>query len=254
LLALAPLCGPLSLVLLPLFLARAAVERSWTRLSQAAVLAVAGAVQVVGFLSAPPGRVYALHPVIDLAIVTLKHLAIPFLGIAGAERVNAGILAAFAAGHVPVVAVILPLVIFPVLAWALLRRGLAAPGIWLFAAAVVIAGASYFGAVGGPTTLLDVLAAQRYAVVPQLLVELALLSLAAGRSRVAQVLVAWLLVVGVTNYWGEAPTGGSGPSWRQEVAAWQADPGHVLRIWPNGWSMRLSPNPSRALVIGIRAE
>ncbi len=238
-LALAPLCGPLPLVLLPLFVARAAIERAWPRVVQAAVLAAFGAVQVLGFLSTPPGRVYALHPLIDLAIVTLKHLAIPFLGVAGAERVNAGIVAAFAGGHVPVLAVILPLVVVPVFAWALLRRGLAAPGIWLFGAAVAIAGASYFGAIGGPTTLLDVLAAQRYAVVPQLLLELALLSLAA-RSPVAQVLAAWLLVVGITNYWGEAPTGSSGPSWRQEVAAWQADPSHVLRIWPRGWSMRLS--------------
>ncbi len=240
LLALAPLCGPFCLVLVPLFLARAAIGRAWPRLAQGAALAAAGAVQVLGFLSAPPGRVYALHPAIDLAIVTLKHLAIPFLGIEGAERVNAALHAAFDSGHVPVLADVLPLVIFPVFAWALLRRGLGAPGIWLFAAAVVIAGASYFGAIGGPTTLLDVLAAQRYAVVPQVLLELALLSLAA-RNRVAQVVMAWLLVVGVTNYWGEAPTGSTGPSWRQEVAAWRADPAHVLQIWPRGWSMRLPP-------------
>jgi hypothetical protein len=239
LLAVAPLCGPLPIVLVPLFLARAAIERAWPRMLQAAVLATAGAVQVLGFLSTPPGRVYALHPLIDLSVITLKHLAIPFLGIAAAERVNAALHAAFDSGHIPVLAVVLPLVIFPAFAWVLLRRGLAAPGIWLFAAAAIIAGASYFGAVGGPTTLLDVRAAQRYAVVPQVLLELALLSLA-SRSRVAQLLVAWLLVVGVTNYWGEAPTGSHGPSWRQEVAAWQADPSHVLQIWPRGWSMRLS--------------
>jgi hypothetical protein len=239
LLALAPLCGPLSIVLVPLFFARAAIDRAWPRLLQAAVLTAAGAVQVLGFLSTPPGRVYALHPLIDLSVVTLKHLAIPFLGIAAAERVNAALHAAFDTGHVPVLAVILPLVVFPIFAGFLLRRGLAAPGIWLFAAAAIIAGASYFGAIGGPTTLLDVLAAQRYAVVPQLLLELALLSLA-SRSRVAQLLIAWLLVVGVSNYWNQAPTGSHGPSWRQEVAAWQADPSHVLQIWPRGWAMRLS--------------
>lgn len=243
LLVLAPLAGPVSIVLCPLFVARAALERSLARVLQSGAICAGAAVQVAVFLTAVPGRAYSLDPLTILTVVTLRHLAIPFLGMHAAEKVSVALHATFAANHIPWLATLLPLLILIPFGVALLRHGLANPGLWFFASFNLTAGISYFGAIGGRLGLLEVLANQRYAVVPQSLLELAVLALAVtGGSRVALLArggAAWLLVVGVTNYWIVSPATRKGPSWKAEVSAWQADPTHVLRIWPHPWTLEL---------------
>ena len=244
LLGLAPLCGPVAIALTPLFFLRAALERSRPRLLQAFVLFAGGAVQVLAFMTHQHGRAYALHPVITLCIVTLRHLAVPLLGIGQAEQVSAALHRQFAASHFPILGALIPLLVLVPLAVAALWRGLRHPGVWLFAGFALTAGASYFGAIGGGLSLLEVHLGQRYVVVPQSLLELCVVSLAAtGDLRAAllpRIMVAWLLAVAVLNYWHTAPIVNHGPSWRAEVAAWRADPSHVLVLWPPTWSLTLA--------------
>jgi len=244
LLVLAPLAGPVSVALCPLFVLRAALERRLARVIQCCALCAGALVQVLFFLTPVPGRAYALHPVINLSVVTLRHLAIPFLGMNEAEDVNTALHATFAASHIPWVATVLPILILGALGVALLRLGVAQAGVWFFASFVLTAGFSYFGAIGGGLSLLDVLASQRYAVAPQSLLVLSVLALAATRQSwvalFARGAAAWLLVAGIMNYWIVAPATRKGPAWRAEVAAWQADPTHVLRIWPKPWTLELT--------------
>jgi len=243
-LVLAPLCGPAAIALCPLFVARVVLERTWARLLQCSAITAGSVVQILFFLSSPPGRAYALHPFINLSVITLKHFAIPFLGIHGAEAVNASIRATFAAGHIPIIPTLLPPLILIPLAIMLLRSGLRHPGVWFFASFAFTAGICYFGAIGGGLAMLDVFGNERYVVVPQLLLELSVLSLAAtSRFRVALVgraALVWLLVVGLTNYWEVNPNVANGPAWRPEVSAWKANPNHTLQIWPNGWTTQLN--------------
>jgi hypothetical protein len=240
LLVLAPLAGPVAIALCPLFVLRAALERNGARVLQCGAICAGAAVQIALFLSLVPGRAYAFDPLTNLSVVALRHLAIPLLGMHAAEQVNTTLRATLAAGHVPWLAMGLPLLILGSLGAALLRRGLGHPGVWFFAGFVLTAGFSYFGAIGGGPALLDVLNNQRYSVVPQSLLELAVLALAATAGAWgARCAAAWLLLVGITNYWIVAPPTRTGPDWRAEIAAWRAEPAHVLRIWPRPWTLEI---------------
>ncbi len=249
LLALAPLCGPVATALIPLFVARAALDRSVPRTIEAATLSAAALVQMLLFFHAVPGRGYILHPVLMLCAFTIRHLALPFLGVGNANDAAAAIRASLRASHLPVVAIVLPLLVFASLLAASVRQRGACPAIWFAVAAVLLAVVSYVGALGGVASLLtDVRGQGRYVVVPQSLFYLAVLALAATTGgwagRVGWAIVVWLLSVGAYGFVHPSVATVDGPDWRREVALWQADPSHVIRLWPSGWTMTLDrPRP-----------
>ncbi|MEM9556158.1 MAG: O-antigen ligase family protein [Acidobacteriota bacterium] len=92
----------------------------------------------------------------------------------------------------------------------------------------------------------------RYMAVPGIALLLLVVARAAGehvgtndlatqgesrRRRLARVLVAIALVAGLGDFFREEPPGALGlepgrPSWADEVAAWRADPEHLLAVWP----------------------
>jgi len=242
-LLLAPLCGPGAIVLVPLFLARAVLDRSLSRLIQAFVLSAGSAVQLLLFFQAVPGRGYKLEPVILLCVFAIRHLAVPFLGLPHAETVASAVQARLASGHLPWLAVLLPLLVFVPFSIATLCESRARPAFWLLAAGGLTAMASYFGAIGGTAALIDVRFGERYVFVPQALFGLAALAFAAtGSARLASIAwaaVLWLIVVGATDFFWTWPLVSDGPSWRAEISKWQHDPTHPVKIWPNGWTMTL---------------
>ncbi len=242
LLALAPLCGPVVIALVPLFLVRSALDRSVRRLVQTAALTGPALLQALVFLQAEPGRGYVLHPVLLLCAFTVRHLALPFLGVDMANSVAASIRASLHASQMPFVAVVLPLLVFPLLFAAAFWRRAASPAIWFATAAMLIAVASYVGAIGGVASLLtDVRGQGRYVVVPQTLLYLTVLALTVtveGWTKwVGWAVIVWLSVVGAYSYCNPFMT--RGPSWRSEIALWEADPSHVIQLWPEGWAMTL---------------
>ena len=246
LLALAPLCGPIAVALVPLFLLRAIMERRSGRAIQAAVLGTAAAVQLLLFFHALPGRGYTLDPLILLCVLTVRHLEVPFFGMAHADMVATALRARLAAGYIPKQATLLPVLTFGMLAAATLWQRHARPARWFLCAAAIVATASYFGAVGGAATLIDARNSGRYTFVPQALFSLTLLALAATSqgwtARASWPAVVWLLVVGSWEYAHPWPLISDGPAWREEVALWRADPTHALKIWPGGWSITLAPH------------
>jgi hypothetical protein len=246
LLFLAPLCGPTVIALLPLFIFRTYLDRSRPMAAQSGALAAGTAIQLVLFLHAVPGRAYTLNPFIYACIATIRHLDAPFLGIPYAERASQAIRARLAAGHMPLKASALPFLVFgpyALVTWIYRRRS---PAIWLFSGFVLIAGVSYFGAVGGSGLLMMTRTDGRYIFVPQALLALSVLALAAcldgWRAAVAWVFVAWLIGIGAVEYIRPTPFISEGPAWRPEVAIWQADPSHKLQIWPPGWTLELPRN------------
>ena len=244
-LLLAPLCGPVAIALLPLFLLRAAIDRSRSRALQILPLGVGAGIQFFGFFTAVPGRAYELHPTILLSTVTVRHLALPFLGTAIAQLIAKAMRRMIQDGDWSLAGVLLPVAIFGGLLVAALRVGIRSPPIWLLAAGVLTAGASYFGALAGGVTMIDTLLGPRYTYVSQALFALSFLALAAtsGRrlSTFAWAASVWLLVIGASEFFSPWRGIANGPAWRPEVAAWQADPNHTLQIWPTGWTMRLQP-------------
>lgn len=248
LLFLAPLCGPGVIALLPLFLLRAAIDRSRPRVLQILPFAAGAGIQFFGFFTPIPGRAYELDPVILLSIVTVRHLALPFLGTSPANHIAENLRRIIQSGQWPLAAVLIPVVIFGALLVATLRAGIRGPAVWLLAAGVLTAGASYFGALGGGVPMIDARVGERYAYVPQALFALSIAALAAtsGRniSKLAWAACVWLLLIGAQAFFFPLPMVADGPAWRPEVAAWQADPNHALHIWPTVWPpMRLVRRP-----------
>jgi len=247
LLLVAPLSGPGAIALLPLFVLRAALDRSWPRFVQMLALSVGTGIQLFGFFTAIPGRAYELSPSILLSTVTIRHLAVPFLGTALAEKIAVVLRSMIQEGQRPLAAVLLPAVIFVGLVVAALRAGIRRPAIWLLGSGGLIAGASYFGALHGGVAMIDARAGERYAYAPQSLFALSVIALATTSGRriatVAWVASVWLLVVGAAEYFSPWRLIADGPAWRPQVAAWQADPNHRLQIWPTGWAMQLQRLP-----------
>ena len=246
LLFLAPLTGVVSIVLLPLFLLRTTIDISFRRLGQTLVLAVPALVQMLFFFHVVPNRGYSLHPGLLLCIVTIRHLALPFLGVREANQIAASLRASLAAGHLPLFAVILPVMFGLLLAGASVWRYRIGAAFWLLAAGILIALVSYTCALGGMEPLLGGVYDQgRYVIVPQSLVSLTILALASVRKgwlkKSMWLMVFWLLFAGAYAFAEASPPAAHGMSWRQEVAAWRGDPHHVLRLWPTGWVMTLTP-------------
>ena len=242
-LALTPLCGPGGIVLVPLFLLRAALDRSGGRLLQALTLAAASAIQLLLFVEPFAGRTYRLDPAMLLCVVSVRHVVEPLFGLKAAYLAGHDVRRQLASGHAPVWAVLLPVAVFVPTA-ALALRATRAAARWLLAAAGFVALAAYYGAIGGTDILIGAQSGERYVFVPQALLSLAILAFAAtaapqGAARAASVLVLWLIVVGAGTYVQTLSGIRNGPAWRDEVRAWQRDPSHALRIWPDGWTVTL---------------
>jgi hypothetical protein len=240
----APLCGPTAIAVLPLFAVRALLERSRARFIQMAVLAASTAIQLLLFFHRDPLRAYGFSPVLFACTVTLRHIVEPFMTKHYADIWAAAVRARLAAGFVPHKAALMPLLFMPygVLVYLYRRRS---PAIWLFAGFVLVGLATYFGARGHLDMLLMTKVDGRYMYVPQALLSLSVLALAAclpgWRAVLAWGVVAWLIVVGAVEYTMPWDFIADGASWRTEVAAWRVDPNHVLLIWPEGWSAVLKP-------------
>jgi len=239
------LSGPTTWFLLPLFVARAVIDRSWPRAMQAAVLAAGVLLQVVFWFQAGQvnGASFNLSAVIYAFFV--HTLLIPWLDYRSADAIAGGLLKLAATGIVPVwlaLAEVLFTCLVGVLLWL---RGRAAC-FWMFAAAIVIAVPSYAAARGGTLDLINIGAGGRYAFVPQVLIALVLLGVAVtGKTWIgmsARVGVVWLLVIGIFEFHDDPVhrSYNEGPRWVDEVAAWRQDHTHVLRIWPEGWTVDLN--------------
>lgn len=243
LLFLAPLCGLAPIALLPLYCVRAMVDRCRERLLQSAALAVGSAIQLILFFHVVSRRAHGVDPAVLLSVVTVRHLAIPFLGPKLADPVAQAIRARIAAGNLPLAAMLLPVLVFGALASAALWHRRSRPAAWLLAASMVIAGATYFGALDGAVTLIDAGFGARYVVAPQALLGLAILAVAATSSGaiagISGLAVVWLIMVGAVAYSHPAKGASDGPAWRGEIALWRDDQAHPIEIWPKGWRLTL---------------
>ncbi len=240
----APLCGPITIALVPLFVLRAWLDRQRARMMQAACV-LAGTLPQLAIMAMAPvhGRGRLVGPTTMACILAAKHLAVPFLGEDAALGMVPSWYATVHAGHVPFGPVIAAASVA-----ALLLLGVAlgrrAAAFYLAGSGIALAILSYDGAVGGGIELINVIASQRYAFAPSMLFALAGASLCTVANRWvahgAKIVLAWLLVVAVWQTWRpQDPVFAQGPAWREEVARMRAERGYAPRIWPVGWDIRL---------------
>jgi len=240
---LAPLCGPASCLLVPLFCARAVFDRSRARAWQALILGVAATLQFFLFYHHETSRAGGVGPILLLCIVYLKHIVSPFLGRGIGQQVSVDMRAQIAAHRFPWQPVIVTIVSFFLMVAALFRRRQAASS-WMFLYACLLTPIAYYGALLGGRLLLIQGNGTRYTFVPEVLSALALLGVASGHLRperwIARAMVVWLLLVGFIDVGEPTPFLNTGPNWLHEVALWRADHTHHIALWPVPWAMTIA--------------
>ena len=245
----APLAGPVSGALTPLFLLRAAVERSRVHLIQTALLAVPTSVQAVIVLTHPePARTIGIGLPLLLAVIGIQNVILPIAGASRTAPVAAAAYYSFMQSGISVFAILVGTFGIGALGIALYRWGDRA-ALWLFVAGCALAVASYSTALtlGQPLYLL-IWSGGRYCFAPTVLFSLSLLGLAATRTLIRRMipatLVIWMIYIGAGPYFNVADDHARGVNWKDEVAAWRRDPTYRLRMWPLGWPAKLTLNPS----------
>ena len=248
----APLCGPAPLALLPVSLARAVLTRSRARLAQTVALSCGLALQLGLFFH---GRGVHLAFRALASAVYVKQLLVPALGEYAVKPAQQVALA-LSHGVVPIRVwagdLLLCVGLCCVFCLSAFRQPRSGAPSWLIATATFLLLASYFGAVGGPTMLLDGVAGERYSFAPQTLLIFGLLAASTNLSPRRAVLplaaVVWTLAAGAVSL--ARPSTqifSAGPSWQEEVRLWRRDPERELRIWPAAadWAIHIHDGSHR---------
>jgi hypothetical protein len=245
LILLAALCGPTAWFLLPLFAARAFLDRSAPRAIQTAVLAAGVLLQVVFFYHANQTNGLPLNVSAFVSAILVKNLLVPLVDYRTAGAISGALMNMAEAGTIPVAIAVAELLLLCGLALSLWCRGKRA-WFWMFMCGVATALPSYAAARGGTVNFLHIGSSNRYAFVSQVLFALILLGVAltgkAGGGRIARFGVLWMLVVGVSEFHDDPVRAyfDRGPLWTAEIAAWRHDPMHVVHIWPDVWTVDLN--------------
>lgn len=257
LLLLAPLCGPSAIVLLPFLGLRALVERRRERWIELAALALGAALQLLVFYYPVTVRSHELVPGTLSALLFVRHAVLPLAGPLAAKDVGFQVFQTVMEDGAGPPVLLASGLTFGLLLFVSLRRW-RQPAAWLVVPALLLAVVSYWGAIARPASLLLPLVGERYSFVPNVMIGLALISLATtAGGRLAKAAAGLLLVealVAVIFFTGPKAEMTDGPSWAGEVAAWRADPQHRLRIWPGGWTVDLAPGSPRCPAVAGPAD
>lgn len=242
LLLITSLSSPASIVMTALLSIRAVLDRSWCRARQAVAMGIGATVQLIIILAyLRPDRTIGIDPQLLAAVVFVKHIFVPFLGVSGAAKV------ARLLNLQEVSAAVIAGIVF---GWAALLAVLARTDrtmMWLFIFAASIMVFSYAGAYGDKQVMLThPLNDARYYFAPAAAMSVVIIGIAASAAGpvrwVATALVVWMALIGVAAYVSPIRPMAEGPSWRGEIAKWRENPHHPIALWPPGWILKLPSN------------
>ena len=235
-LVLAPLSGPASIFLTPLFFLRAWLDGSRARLIQGGLLAACGGLQVLMVALHPdPGRGFGIGPRLLILVVYMKHLIEPLFGRDQAGRIAGRLTETVTSGGPISPEIIITLI--AILAVVVTVWKTADPITrWLLAGGATIMTLSYFGALAPHIGLLG--GGGRYGYAPGVLFGLTVLGIS-QRSEgwvkaISTALVIWVIVVGMHDYFRGNRFFGTGSTWTKEISRWRADPSYRVQFWPVG--------------------
>lgn len=257
LLLLGPLCGPGAIVLLPLFIARAALDRDPERTAQTLALVAGAAVQMLGFYHASPLRGHVPGPDTLANALFMRLFVMPYLSAPMALAIGQGYYALFlehGAGWWLAAAISAGWFLF------LLREGVRGgigAATWLLLAGMALATASFgFGMLPvHPSRWFSVISMERYNFLPLVLIGMATIAMATREQarfrRLFRVLSVLSVISGALTFFLPLQMTNAGPDWPTEVSRWHANPDYPLKNWPEDWQTDLSghvlPCPPGAL-------
>lgn len=251
LLALATLSGPAATFLTPLFCLRAALDRRFWRITEAAVVVVGFSVQAIIYLGhTMPQRGAHLGPGELLSVIAMHTLVLPLAGVDATRDFGAFLL--HARPHTaPLIAGVAIFSAFYAVIGAAVARDRLGSLSWLLTACLVISLVSFYEALNGTFhSFSNVVFGGRYAYVPIVLNGLLVLGLASGgrsplRHGFTALVLLWL-VIGATSYRSGPILFREGPRWAAQVAAWRRNPNHAFVVWPGGhWVFTLPQKSQR---------
>jgi hypothetical protein len=246
LLVVAPLTGLGPSLLLPLFIARAIIDKSKQRAVQATLLGLASAAQFFIFYQPQTRPPLGISLPLLLHAMFMRYLVEPFLGWTEATPIGNKLHDAFVHGNPSIPIMVITLALFIAFGIAVWRSKKAEP-IYLFLSGILMTVVPFAAALGDRSDFICVGWSSRYVFAPQVSYELAILSLSQISSgwtrKIYQGIIVWLLVIGLHDYFFTPSWVSCGPNWQAEVAQWQKNPNCVLSIWPGGWFVRLQPRP-----------
>jgi len=238
LLVLAPLSGPASIFLTPLFFLRAWLDRSRARLIHGGLLAAFGGLQVLMVALHPdPGRGIGIGPRLLILVVYIKHLIEPLFGRDQAASIAGRLIETVTSGGP--ISTEITITLIAILAVVVTAWKTADPVTrWLLAGGATIMTLSYFGSLAPHIGLLGVGSGGRYEYAPGVLFGLTLLGIS-QRSEgwvkaISTALVIWVIVVGMHDYFRGNRFFGTGSTWTKEITRWRADPSYRVQFWPVG--------------------
>jgi hypothetical protein len=250
LLFLAPLSGPASAFLAPLFILRGCFDRSWRRIAQGVLVGGTSGIQLaMVIMHAEPARIYGIGPRLFALVIYQRHILIPFFGIAHSDTLTLHLAVDFLTGR-PLWGPTLVSTGWVAAMFLMVWRSRNTEARWFLIAGMVVMTMTYFAALGRHVELLDAAFGDRYSYIPSALFGLALFGVArtsAGWLRgVSTVWVAWLILIGTYGYFQPRSPFREGPSWHAQVAKWRTDPYYRVQFWPDNsyWLWYMLPSLS----------
>ena len=235
--------GAASVLLAPLFCFRAWKDRSRERVVQAAILSSAVVVQLL--IAAHYGlgnHVIKFVPGVWWLVFIVKSVLMPFLGGDAVQNLVPFIWQGFIdfnRATLFLIGVSLAAMIGGIVLWLSKISEVR----WLAAAALTLIFFSLILSLDAPAKLVSYLAGNRYFFAPNALLGLALAAWVfhpgAGKRWIraaGAVILIWLALVGAREYVDVDALFFEGPSWRAEIRTWQADPAHMIHVWPRPWT------------------
>lgn len=242
LLALGALSGPGSWMTAPLFALKLARDRSGQAAAEAVALCAGIALQLIFFFHPYGAREFSLRPIADLCVIYERFIVQPFGGFQLMDAVGRHLLHAYQANMLPrwpAMAALAAAGIFAIAVW----RARVTELRWLLAACVLILAGTLFGALRPFSDMFVAGFSGRYQYVPQVLINLCVLGIAANTRTAAFPLaataLACLMTVGAFAYAHPLTAVAEGPSYARELALHRRDHRHAIAGWPTGWSVRL---------------
>jgi hypothetical protein len=245
-LILGPLSGPGSAFIWPFFIAKTVIEKSRARAWQCASLTI-GVCAQLGLFYQQSERTLTFDAPLYFNVVYVKHLLVPFAGRFESNELCVQLHNLAVSGHLPEWTALAVISV----ACTLVAASVTCPkreALWFALMGVTVSVMSFLGALAlCKMPMLDLESGNRYTYASQIFFEMSLMLIACTAQfrwiRVtALIAFAWLLVVGAHEYFYSSPMFAQGPSWRSEVRLWQADPNHALKLWPQGWELKLAPD------------
>lgn len=246
-LALAPLCGPGAIVLLPLFALRAVVDKDWNRVVQTIVLGAASALQLLVFYESSPLRGHLLDPATLANILFVRLAALPYFSAPVAKIYGFKVYNQMLEGGLIWWAMTAVAFAYFVSILALASRPKASgSAFWLITSGLAI-GAVSFGAgmlPVNPMHWFNMGASQRYNFLPLTLLGFGLVALIHCTDKLVRATLVALSVLtvasGALTYATPIMDVRIGPDWRTQVAVWRREPRYLLAGWPTQWPIDLS--------------